>query len=337
MTRTPGTRSALDWTIDVGLVTEPLLLAGYLKVMAIAGAIMAALLAFLSVVTDNLDAIAPMLGLVGVVFVAVMVISLIAAGVVMRNRHSMRFIVDERGVRQISIDRRASAASKTAIIAGALAGSTGTAGAGLLAEAQANRTAAWKGIVSVRRHPSRRAIALGNSWRTVMLVFCTPQNYETVAARIDAEMAAHGGAGRARSNPLPGLLARTVLVVAACLPFFVLPHPFERDIFVPILTLAFGLTAVWLVPHLGVVAIGGLAWMWVEIAARAQGVSVLSRPDRWAPLAITAVATLVLVALIVALIRGRVASGLFGDEAELEIEDGGDGEKGDRPNSPDRS
>ena len=91
-------------------------------------------------------------------------------------------------------------------------------------------------------------------------------------------------------------------------------HPLRR---------AFGLAALWLIPHLGVVAIAGLAWMWVEIAMRVPDISVLSRPDRWAPLAITAVATIVLIALIVALIRGRVASGLAGDEEELEIEDDG--------------
>ena len=323
MTGSQKTRPALEWTIDVGLVTEPLLLIVYAKAMAIVGAIMVALLVFLPAVTGNTDGILPMLGLVGLVFVVVMAISLVAAGLVMRNRHTMRFAVDEHGVRQFSVDRRAAAASTAAIVAGALANSPGAVGAGLLAKAQARRSAAWKGIVSVRRHPSRRAIALNNRWRTVMLVFCTPENYETVAARVDAEMANHRATRRIRANPLPGLLLRTLVVVAACLPFFVLPYPFERDIFVPILTLAFGLAALWLIPHLGVVAIAGLAWMWVEIAMRVPDISVLSRPDRWAPLAITAVATIVLIALIVALIRGRVASGLAGDEEELEIEDDG--------------
>mgnify|MGYP001765913307 CR=1 FL=1 len=324
MTRRGSGRPVLDWTIDVALVTEPLLLAGHLRVMVISGVIMAALLAFLSAVTGNTDGILPMLGLVGIVFVVVMIISLVAAGLVMRNRHAMRFVVDDQGVRQFSIDRRAAAASTAAIVAGALAGSPGTAGAGLLARAQAQRSAAWTGIASVRRHPARRAIALSNAWRTVMLVFCTAENYEAVAARVDAEMAAHRGRQRIRANPLPGLLLRTLVVVATSLPFFVLPYPFERDIFVPILTMAFGLAALWLVPHLGVVTIGGLAWMWVEIAMRAEDVSILSRPDRWGPLAVTAVATVVLVGLIVALIRGRVASGLTGDEEELEIDDGGD-------------
>lgn len=321
MTRASPETPVLDWRIDVGLITEPLLLMMYLKVMVISAAIMAALLAFLAAVTGSFDAILPLLGLVGIVLVVVMLLSLFAAAIVMRNRFAMRFVVDGRGVRQLAVDRRASAASTAAVVLGAVAGSPGTAGAGLLAKAQANRSTTWSAVASVRYHPSRHAIALRNSWRTTILIFCTAADYDAVAARVAREVAAHAGGRRPRPNPLPGLIGLSLVVVLACLPFFVLPYPFELDLFAPILTLCFALTALWLVPFLGVVAIAGLAWMWVEIAARADGALRLSRPDEWAPLAITAVATVALVALIVALIRGRIGSGLAGDEEEMATDD----------------
>lgn len=313
-------KPALDWCIDVGLVTEPLMLAAYLKVMVIAAFVMGALLSFLMVLGGNAEAIVPMLELVGIAMAVIMVLSLFAAVVVMGNRFSIRFIVDERGVRQLTIDRRASAASTAAVVVGVLAGSPGATGAGLIAKSQADRSTAWSGIVSVRYHPSRRAISLSNSWRTVMQIFCTPENYEAVAARVAAETAAHEKGRRARPSPLPGLLFKTVVIVIACLPFFSLPYPFELDFFVPILTMCFAIAALWLIPLLGVVSIGGLGWMWLEIAVRADGTSLMSRPDKWVPLAVAGFTTMVLVVLIIGLIRGTFASGLLGDEEELEYD-----------------
>ena len=183
MTRLSDEQPILDWRIDVGLITEPLMLAGFLKVMALATLLMGSLLSFLAAVSGNVDGIPSMLALTGIALGVVMVISLFVMTVIMRNRFSMRFIVDGRGVRQLSIDRRAKAGAAAAVAIGALAGSPGATGAGQIAQSQADREAAWDGIVSVRYHPARRAIALANSWRTVMLIFCLPGNYEAVAAR----------------------------------------------------------------------------------------------------------------------------------------------------------
>jgi hypothetical protein len=75
----------------------------------------------------------------------------------------------------------------------------------------------------------------------------------------------------------------------------------------------------WAALILGIVALGGLGVMWFEILLRAEGGLRASRPDLWGPLAITGAATAALIVLLVGLMRGVYASGLVGDEAELEF------------------
>jgi hypothetical protein len=217
-------------------------------------------------------------------------------------------------------------------VAGALGGSPGTAGAGLLAQAQSRKSAAWSGLVSARFHPRYHPVSLRNSWRTVLIVFCTPSNYAEVARRVELKLAKQSDRTKSRRNPVPGLLLRTVVAILACLPFFVLPWPFELDMFAPLFTLCFALAAVWLIPHLGIATLGGLGWMWFDIAGRmlAERRSTLDGSayrllenmgaDRWVPLAIAALATAVLAYLVIALIRGRFDTALATDEAELDLE-----------------
>lgn len=319
MTRPKSDLPVLDWSIDVGLVTEPLILVSLIKVMMLAVVLPGVLLAFLLAVDGDAVSVGSIFVGIAIAFAVIVVLGLLAATVILRNRFSTRYVIDHRGVRQSSVDHRADAASTAAVVAGVVAGSPGTVGAGLIAMSQADRSVAWSAVASVRRHPARHAIALSNSWRTVMLIFCPPQIYETVAARVASEVAAHAGRRKTRRNPLPGLMGKTVLIALACLPFFALPHPFELDLLAPLLTLCFALTALWLVPLFGAVSIGGLVWMWVVIALRIDAGPNLSRPDVSVALAVTFIATIVLTALIVGLMRGTVRSGLFGDEEDLEF------------------
>lgn len=333
LARDPRSTSTLDWRVDVPLLTEPLLLAVYLKATVLSALLMGSLLTFLVLVTGNAEAIGPMWVMTGIASVAVVGLGLIATALLLRNRMSMRFVVDDRGVEQFVIDLRASAASSAAVALGSLAGSASTTGVGLLARSQSRKSAAWGGLVSARFHPRRNAVALRNSWRTVMLVFCTPRNYAEVAARIEKEMAARAGRTRARPNPIPGLLLRTVLTVLACLPFFVLPYPFVLDLLAPIFTLCFALAALWLVPLLAWATILGLGWMWAEIFLRAtvDRRSILDgsiyrswermSADDGVPLVVSALATAYLLWQASSLLRGRVPSALAGDEDELDMDD----------------
>lgn len=317
----------LEWRIDVPLLTQPLLLLVYAKATVLVVLIMGVLLTFLVLVGDGkADSIGAMWLLTGISTLVVVGLGLVAAALLLRNRLAMRYVIDDRGVEQSMVDRRATVASGAAVVLGALSGSPGTIGAGLIARSQSRTAVNWSSLVSARFHPRHDAIALRNAWRTVILLFCTPQNYAEVAARIEKELATRRGSSRARRSPIPGLLLRTVLTVAACLPFFVLPYPFRLDLFVPLFTLGFALSALWLVPHFAWVMIGGLGWMWVQIylSATLERHSTLDDTvfrswqrmslEDWSPIILCGIATTYLLWQAYSALRGRIPSALGGDD-----------------------
>ena len=126
------------------------------------------------------------------------------------------------------------------------------------------------------------------------------------------------------------LLLRTVLVVAASIPFFFLPYLDESAMLPALLTLTLALTAVWLIPVAAWTVLGCLGWLAV---LEVQGLYTtntsfldgttshnyeLMTGEEQAPLVFAVVGTLYLIWLCLGFIRGRVFSGLAGDMAEME-------------------
>ncbi|KAA5599486.1 hypothetical protein [Blastochloris sulfoviridis] len=326
-----GTEQPLQWEIDVPVATNPLLLASYAKVFGLTALIMGAFLSFLMAVSGSPDAIPMMLAISGGISFALFGVGVLGMALIYRNRMSMRFTLDRRGARAETIDRRADKVAKATILLGALTGRPGAVGTGLIAKSTADQRAAWRGIVKARFYPRLHAIALGNSWRTVMILFCPPEHYEAAAERVRHGMARHPAPTSARRSPVGGLLLRSALVVAATLPLFTLPHPVEIDPFAPLFTLCFALASVWLIPLLGVAVIGGVGWIagHTALALLDQRRSMFSPHelyrayevadgDVWAHLVLAALGGAYLVWLSLALLRGRVSSGLAGDLAQLD-------------------
>ena len=143
-------------------------------------------------------------------------------------------------------------------------------------------------------------------------------------------MKRHPATASSRRNPLPELLLHTVLVIGAMVPVFTLPHPVEIDLFLPLLTLCFALASLWLVPILAWVVFGGLGLIWLHTLqmALAERRSMFGRSlyrayevlsgDDIAHLVAAGLGTAYLVWLCLGLLRGRMASGLAGDMAELD-------------------
>ena len=57
-------------------------------------------------------------------------------------------------------------------------------GVGVISESTTETSAGWPSVVRVVEHPRAHAIALRNTWRTTLILFCTPENYEQVAAAV---------------------------------------------------------------------------------------------------------------------------------------------------------
>ncbi|MCB6179261.1 hypothetical protein LHP98_14135 [Rhodobacter sp. Har01] len=326
---THSTDRALDWAVDVPLMTHPLMRANFVRLMLLTGLLMAALLGGLTAATGDTDAVLPLMGLVAAALAGLSVLFVLVALVVFGNRMHMRFVLDRRGARSEVIDRRAARANRAARVVGALAAAPGVAGAGILAEASKQQSIAWNAVARVRYYKSWNAIALSNSWRTLVTLYCTPANYDTVAAAVARALEARPAAAKApRKSPLPALLLRSALTVLAAAPLFALPDLPEDALLPALLTLAFALASLWLIPVLGLAVLGGLAWMSVlEIVAQSEvrtstfdaaayrAYEVMSGDDI-AILALAVVGAAYLVWQTLGLTRGKIRSGLVGDEQE---------------------
>lgn len=311
----PGS-AELQWQANVPLVTHPLFLKVYAKAGAVTALIMAALLSFLAAVTGNVDAIPAFLMLSAGAALGVLLIGLVGAALVYRNKLALAFRLDARGAAMDMIDGRAKAVAGAAVALGALAGSAGAAGAGLLAASDRYRFIAWKALAGARFHPNYRAITLRNSWRNVMILFCTAENYDAVAALVQAALAAPRAP---RRNPVWRLLLHTVLVVIAVLPLFAMAYPIKLDMFAPLFVLCFALASLWLVPPLAYATLLGLAWVGFDLGAQIVRFGLdrtLVDGETGPPLVGAMLGAAYLLWLSLALLRGRIESALAGDEAE---------------------
>lgn len=315
-----------QWTIGVPILTHPLMLIGIAKVFAVAGFLMWSLVAFIFLMQGDWRLIGQ-LGLVMSLIVAgLFVFVILAASVVYRNRIHFRFTVDDEAATAESIGSRATMVGKLATFLGVVTGKAQAAGAGLLAEANSVTRVAWSSVASVRPYPRCTSIALGNGWRTTLILFCRPDNYDAVLAHVMAACAANPP--NVRANPVPRLLLRSAMVSIACVPLFILP--FRLDQFVPFLTFCFALASVWLIPLLAWAVLAGLAWIGFE------AIVAMSSPYRsfvthqtirtyeslsgndLALLAAALLGAVYLIWLSIALLRGRILSGLAGDLMEME-------------------
>lgn len=301
------------------------MVASFLKVIVIAAVVMAALLVFLALTTGGRDEIVGLLELTGMCVGFVAMIMLLVMIVFFRNRMSMAFRVDASGARAGVIDRRARAGTKAALVVGALSGNPQLVGAGLIG-ASSSQSVAWSAVLGVRRSPRWRTIELRNSWRTIVILYCDPSNYEAVDEFVAS--AVQSTPHLKRSNPLPGLLLRTTLSVIASLPLLALPHPVQVEALAPLLALCFALVSVWLFPVFGWVVIGALGW--VALEAISSGVTPytsiidgsvgwrfdLLLSNDWAEIAVALAGAAYLIGQSVALLSGHFQSALAGDMSE---------------------
>ena len=322
----PAPVKAMNWEMDVAVGTHPLMLIGYARIVAISILLTSGLLVFLMVAVGNGDHAAPLIGMMAVIGFGLFLFMLLIALTFYRNRMRMAFSVDAIGASALVVDRRAKAASQVAIVVGTLAADPGLAGAGLIAASTSRQSVNWRGIESARFYPRWRAIALANSWRNVLILFCRDDNYQSVADAVRMALAARPLTSR-KNSPLPRLLLRTALAVAATAPLFWLPDNLEIGAFPPFIILCFALATIWLVPLLAWVVIGGLLLMFFGalINGFALGVSLFGEGltnysvlngDDWARLALALLGGGYLLWLSIATLRGRIASALAGDQED---------------------
>ena len=295
------------------------------KVFAIAGFVMWGLLAFLSAAQGEWKMAAPM-GIFAAAIIGVVILCyIVGVLLIYHNRIRYRFTIDDKAAKAEVIDRRVKRVNRLGFWLGALSGKPGAAGAALIGQSQEIQVAAWRSVARVTPRPYWNAVALGNVWRTTMILFCTPENYEQVLVAVQAAHAAH--APTPRANPLPRLLLRTLLVIVAAIPLFNLPV--EIDLLAPFMVLCFALASVWLLPFLALVVIGGLGWIAFDEGTKVltlfrsvitdemlRRIDILSA-DEVVLIILACASAAYFLWLSFALLTGKISSGLAGDLAEL--------------------
>jgi hypothetical protein len=317
---------ALKWERDVPILTNWLVLSAIVRVFVLAALLMIGLIGFLFAIQGEWRLIGPLATFVAAIDGGVVVIGTLAAALIYGNRLRYRFSVDDKVAVCERIDRRATIVGRLTLLLGIVFGKPGAAGVGLISESTTRTSTNWPSVVRITEHPSARAIALHNPWRTTLILFCEPGNYDAVLARVKA--AHRANAPRQRANPLPRLMLRTALVAAACVPLFKLPAPI--DPFAPYFVLCFALASVWLIPLLAWAVLGGLAVIagMAVLAGLAPYTSYITHEtmrrydifsgDDWASATLALLGAAYLVWLSLALLRGRVQSALLGDLVDME-------------------
>jgi len=132
-------------------------------------------------------------------------------GLFFLNYFPMEFHLTPKRAMVKSLSRRGKVANRLAIILGVLAGRPGVAGAGFLGLAQELVGIEWREVHRVKVHSGSRVISLMNSWRVVVRLYCTPENFGAVRRAVEKWETAGSrrrerAAGRAGPSP-PSLFA----------------------------------------------------------------------------------------------------------------------------------
>lgn len=187
---------ALEWEYRVPLLTSRFMLADFARVIALSLLGMAGAVALIGWVAEGEPVLLPwhVFALTGGIMSALFVLASLLLG----NRIDMTFRVGPDGVRYAT-GSRARGWNRAAVLAGLLAGSPSTAGAGMLASSTEQGGWAWAELHRAVEHPAERVISLRNSWRTVLRLHCTRDGYEAVRAAV-ADGIAAGAAARSAAG-----------------------------------------------------------------------------------------------------------------------------------------
>jgi hypothetical protein len=255
----------LVWEIDSPLLSRRVL-GQWTGAMLATAAVMQIVLGLVFAAQGEWGALPMLLVSTTTVVAGLWLIGLFIMLVLFRGKYAVRYTLSAKGIRCDTIDRIAQKANGSAGVVGSLARSQQTLGAALIATSRESEEALWSGAFTASYDPNLHRVILRNSWRSLLWVQCTPENYGSVAGAIRDHMALRNTGQRARGgSPVPAYLGRTALVLASCFPLFLIAEELQTDLFLPLLTLCFGLATVWLINLFGWLVIGGLIIQIVDV------------------------------------------------------------------------
>jgi hypothetical protein len=264
----------ISWDISVPLINNPFIFRASIQLCLITWIVMMVLFGFLFGVTGEFDVLLSMLTIMTMLSAGLWVFMVLAMIIFFWNRMSMKFTINKAGVTCDLTGKRSKAANRLLIVLGILARKPGTLGTGLIALSQESQTFEWKRVYAVGYNEKRKVITLRNRWRSLIMIFCLPENYADVVETIQENIPRRPENQQLNKNPLSSLFLRTALTILSCVPLFQLDYPFNVDLFIPILILCFSIATIWLIPLFGYVVIAAVLYLTVAIIF--QGLQVHS-------------------------------------------------------------
>ncbi len=188
------TEDMISWDIDVSLLTNKYIAKQIVFVFSLA-ILFAITVIFLievfsgSITSDFLIALA---GIFLLLVAIITVLTILGVFLFMGNRYSYTFTLDpQKGVFEKPQTRQRSKnfiVNSLLVLLGLLAKNPTAAGTGILSQSRQEQFVDWKSVDNIKVDPRNRVITLKKNRRTLMVVFCRPENYETVASIIQGKV-----------------------------------------------------------------------------------------------------------------------------------------------------
>ena len=249
----------ISWEKEISLLTNPVVIKQTALTIVGTGLFMSFILSFTLAATGEFDGIVPMLRVVLIVTFALGLAIVLIMLIFLRNRTHVCFTINAQGIQWETIDKKIRGANLLAIIAGFLGKNTQTTGSGILASSREKDFIPWNEIVDFKINSKRLQIELKNSWRTVMLVVCKPENFQTVtdilAEMIQPIAETDKSQNKILSKPVFKAIIRSMAVTLITIPLFALTELVALNLLLPLILFCFALAMVWLIPLFGYVVI----------------------------------------------------------------------------------
>jgi hypothetical protein len=186
---TPENYPTFEWDVEMPLLTNRFFLYDMGKVVFWTGLIVNLILSVAFLAAGNLSSLPKVMGVMALILGGFMLLFMLISLVFFGNRYPCHFSVSAAGIGWQSASRRAGVANRAAVVVGALVGSPGAAGAGLLAMSEESGLDGWDEVRRVKKYPDERVISVMNGWRVTIRLYCTPENYTYVSQLVDWYMA----------------------------------------------------------------------------------------------------------------------------------------------------
>ncbi|RQD78322.1 MAG: hypothetical protein D5R97_00585, partial [Candidatus Syntrophonatronum acetioxidans] len=184
----------LSWDIDVPILTNK-----YIFNQVFIGVILAVVFAVTIILLIQIfsgDFTWDFLVFILQIFLSMVVLFMvmIALGVIifMGNRYDYNFSLDpDKGIwekPQKRQQKRNSLVNTLLIFLGILSKNPSASGAGVIAQSRQKQFVRWKDVNKIEKDPRDRVIILKRNSRTLMIIFCLPENYEEVLNIIERKV-----------------------------------------------------------------------------------------------------------------------------------------------------